>query len=359
MGLVNNYFQSRVEYAVAHGIHFLFGMGGPGFDGGTVSQLVSLISGPLRNAVEAVEDPNEYNTRGISGWPAKLAAYDREVYRAVKASPSLRSVPVIGPPLVGADAPAQLGNERQWMDFGDVHPYMGGTSPSPFYIAPELQQVSAVSANKPVWATEFGFYTDAAGAPAGLMPVSEYVGAVYLLRQYLEDFRNGIQRSYAYELIDDFPDPAGTNVQDHFGLLRNNYTPKPAFYALKDLLSLVGQQAPPKLTPLPYSITSRASDLRQLVLQQTDHTYLLILWRNASIWNTTTRKPIAVPPATITLNLPTATNLTSADPITTNTPNQAPLTITNHQAHTQIGANPLIIKITTNQQATTHDTNTN
>jgi len=214
-GWFNSYFQNAVELAASHGIRFAFEMGKPGYQGGTIGQLVSVLSGPLRNAVEAVEAPNEFDSSGVPDWASQLAAYDRQLYAAVKASPSLRSLPVIGPSLVGDGAPAELGAQQSWLDVGNIHPYTGGLSPSPSYTAAQLQRISVVSAHKPVWATEMGYY-NALNAPQGtLQPVSEAVSAVYLLREFLEDFKSGIARTYAYELIDDNPDPANSDIQLH------------------------------------------------------------------------------------------------------------------------------------------------
>jgi hypothetical protein len=342
----NSYFQNAVELAASHGIRFAFEVGKPGYQGGTIDQLVSVLSGPLRNAVEALEAPNEFDSSGVPDWASQLAAYDRQLYAAVKASPSLRSLPVIGPSLVGDGAPAKLGDQQSSLDFGNIHPYTGGLSPSPAYTAAQLQRISAVSGHKPVWATEVGYY-NALNAPQGpLQPVSEAVGAVYLLREFLEDFKSGIARTYAYELIDDNPDPAGSDIQQHFGLLRNDYTPKPAFIALKNLLSLVGQQAPATLTPLALSTTAGPSDLRTLVLQQADHTYQIVLWRTASMWDVTHRHAVNVPAAGVTLDLPHATSAASADPTTTNTLN--PLTLTAGKIHINLAADPIVIQIKTN-----------
>ena len=63
-GWVNGYFQNAVELAAGHGIRFAFQMGKPGYQGGTIDQLVSVLSGPLRNAVEAVEAPNGFAPPG-------------------------------------------------------------------------------------------------------------------------------------------------------------------------------------------------------------------------------------------------------------------------------------------------------
>ncbi len=347
----NNYFQQAVELAASHGIRFAFQMGQPGYRGGSIDQLVSVLSGPLRNAVEAIEDPNEFDISGVADWASQLTAYDGQVYAAVKANPSLRSLPVIGPSLVGENAPQQLGDQQSWLDIGNIHPYTGGLAPSPAYTAAQLQRISAVSGQKPVWATELGYYTARNAALGPLQPVSEAAAAVYLLREFLEDFDSGIARTYAYELIDDSADPSMSNIQDHFGLLRNDYSPKPAYNALKNLLALVGQQTPPTLTRLELSTISGPSDLRQLVLQQANHTYLVVLWRLASVWNTDTRQPISVPAVPVTLNLPSASRATSADPITTSTP--TPLTLSGGQLHVNLGANPLVLQVTSTAGATT------
>ncbi len=344
-------FASRVELAVSHGMRFAFEMGKPGYQGGSVDQLVSVMSGPLRNSVEAIEDPNEFDSSGLSDWAAPLAAYDRQLYTAVKASPSLHSLPMIGPSLVGESSPQQLGDQQSWLNFGNIHPYTGGLSPTPAYTAAQLQRISAVSGKKSVWATELG-YSNALNAPAGQQPVSEYAGAVYLLREFLENFKAGIERTYAYELIDDEPDPSDSNIQAHYGLLRSDYTPKPAFTALKNLLSLIGEQTPAKLNPLQISITGGPSDLRRLVLQQTDTTHLVVLWRLASVWNITSRRPLNVSVARVTLDVPDAVSAARADPIAAHS--LTPLTLANGQLHINITADPIIIQIKTTPTVRRH-----
>ena len=122
----NQLFESRVQLAVAHGMRFAFEMGKPGYQGGSIAELVSVMSGPLRDAIEAVEDPNEFDSSGVSDWAPALAAYDRQLYAAVKASPQLRSLPVIGPSLVGDGAPGVLGDQQSSLDFGAIHPVYGG-----------------------------------------------------------------------------------------------------------------------------------------------------------------------------------------------------------------------------------------
>ncbi len=248
-----------VDLAAANGMRFDFGMGRPGSEIGTIDQLVAVAGGRLRHAAEALEAPNEFDKYvGGRGWQSRLAAYDQALYRKVKAVPSLRSLPFVGPSFSTVQAARTAGNQRSWMDLGNVHPYTGGRSPDPAHLKAELGRARAVSGSKPVWATEAGFH-NAMNARSGQPAVSERVAAVYLLRTFLEHYRSGISRTYAYELLDEKPERAGRNPEQHFGLMRNDFTPKPAFTALSNLLKVVGPVgASPRLRPLRLGVSGRA-----------------------------------------------------------------------------------------------------
>ena len=144
------------------------------------------------------------------------------------------------------------------------------------------------------------------------------------------------------------PEPGLTNSEDHFGLLRSDYSEKPAFVAIKNLLSIVGYVAPATPTPLPYSLSGdTAGDLQQLVLQRANGSYLVALWRTASIWDHTALTDISVTPEQISVGLPTATSVTTADPITSTT--AAGLPLSQGRVSVPIGADPVILTVTTNQ----------
>jgi hypothetical protein len=340
----NNFFETNVELAVSNGMKFAFQMGEPGYTGGTIPQLITEMSGPLRNSIEALEDPNEFDTSsGLADWQDPLASYDQQLYSAAKANPSLASLPVIGPSLVNQNSPTVLGSESGEMDDGGIHPYTGGNSPTPAYTQAQLQRISAVSGGDPVWATEAG-YSTALGAPAVDQPVNPYVGAVYTLRELLENYSAGIARTYLYELIDDAADASNTTWEDHYGLLNADYSPKPAFTALLNLLALVGQGAPAQLTPVGVTVTSGPSDLRQLVLQQSTGRYLEILWRTSSIWDVTTRAQIALPTANVAIQIPAGDTASSADPVLTG--QLAALGVSQNQISVPLGADPVVVQIT-------------
>jgi hypothetical protein len=105
-------------------------------------------------------------------------------------------------------------------------------------------------------------------------------------RLYLDYFRRGIARTFAYELIDEHPDPQHVNAEASFGLLRNDLSEKPAFVSLKRLIALLRDPGP-AFTPkrLRYAIEGAPSDLRRLLLQKRDGSYYLALWQADSVWD--------------------------------------------------------------------------
>jgi hypothetical protein len=179
-----------------------------------------------------------------------------------------------------------------------------------------------------------------------MRPCSESVQAVYAVRTYLQHFADGIGRTYMYELMEESPDPGLTNSEDHFGLLRSDYSEKPAFVAIKNLLSIVGYGAPVSSSPLQFSLSGDpAGDLQHLVLQRANGSYLVALWRTASIWDHTALKDITVIPEQISVGLPNATAVTTSDPITGTA--AARLALSQGHVSVPVGADPLILAVTT------------
>jgi hypothetical protein len=300
----NERYYGKVELAAAHGKRFDFIMGEPNYAGGSLDQLIALVSGRLRGAVDSLEGPNEYDLfHGGPNWSAELREYQRELYRKVKAEPRLADVPVIGPSVVFGDSKEKLGRLDDSLDAGNIHPYTGGEAPSPSHLSREVAGAGRVSGGKPVLATEAGFH-NALAAQQGQPPVSEEVAASYVLRTYLEHFRAGIDRTYLYELIDEKPDAAMLEPEQHFGLLRNDFSEKPAFTALRRMLHQLGR--PGRVTPRPLAIPLEGDtdDVQQLLLQRSERRYTLVLWQAQSEWDPKLRRPLLVPERQVSLALP-------------------------------------------------------
>jgi hypothetical protein len=344
----NERYYRAAEQAASLGIKFDYVMSGDDF--GTIDQRLAVIAGRLGATAASIEGENKYDlVVGGDGWPARLALLQAALYGAVKWHPSaeIRALPVIGPSF-GTWNGQQLFaayNPRQWMDFGNIHPYAGGESPNPFQVALNVNKASGVSGSKPVFATEAGFHT-ALAMPTGANqpPVSEQAQAVYTLRTVLEHFAMGIRRTFLYELIDEFPDPGNREAEYHFGLLRNDYSPKPAFTALENLLAILSKQAPGTLRPLRVGVAGPTSDVRQLTLQRLDGSYLVFLWRLASVWNRDQRRPLTVNPVRLTVSLPDASRVTLIDPVVSTF--EWPLPMQDRKVQLDLGADPVALHVT-------------
>jgi hypothetical protein len=342
----NARYYEAVDLAAAHGMRFDFGMGEPGNPRGTLDQVVDVVAGRLRYAAEALEGPNEFDHFvGGSRWPTRLRTYGRKLYREVNAHPSLRPLPLLAPSFATLDGPQRYGKQSDWVDVGNVHPYTGGLSPRPELVRAAVARARITAGHKPVWATEAGFH-NALRATQDQPPISESGAAVYLLRTFLEHFKGGINRTYAYELIDEKPDPGLGDPEQHFGLLRQDFTPKPAFKALRNLLTLVGRSDERvRARPLRVHVSSRHHRVRRLVLRKADGTYLVALWRLDSVWDTERRRPLRVAPRGVRVALPGAARVARADPIASGALKRLRLR-RGGQVRIRLGGRPIVLHVT-------------
>jgi hypothetical protein len=303
-------------------------------------------------AVDAVEGPNEPDLFWVNnkktyqgkGFPEGVVNFQRDLYAALKGDPATAKLTVIGPALGktydpggGSPNPLTKGLLTDSVDWGNFHPYPGGNPFSvPFAYGTlakyywfgtfpsanldefpyALNTYSPAFAPKPMCATETGYSTFSDGQ-------SEAVHAKYMPRLFAEYFRLGIRRAYSYEFVDEFADTPGTNREAHFGLLRRDLTPKPAYNALRNLIALLGEPKIKKgfqpgkldfrLDIKPSGAYDKTQFVHHLLLQKSDGDFYLLLWHEISDEDGSAHphRQITPPamPVTVTVNTP----LTMAD----------------------------------------------
>jgi hypothetical protein len=342
----NERYYGAVESVASRGMRFTFVVNPPGVGTGTLDQLLDVAGGRLRNAAEALEAPNEMDKYvGGARWPRALASYERQLHLKAKARPATRSLPILGPSFATLQGPSMVGNLRGLVDVGNIHPYTGGLSPNPAHIKSELKRARITAAGKPVWATEVGFHNAMHSHDASNQaPVSERTAAIYLLRTFFEQFGAGIRRTFAYELIDEKPDPRGRDPEQHFGLLRNDFSRKPAFNALRNLLAVVGRdRRSGRPLPLRIQISRDDRDVRRLVLQKADGSYVVALWRLSSVWDIKRRKALHVASQRITVRLPGAARVSLANPVQSAAEHRIPLR--GRRIQLRLGASPVLLHV--------------
>jgi PASTA domain-containing protein len=305
-------YEALNELAAA-GIRSTLILGDPGDGLAGVDALVDSVAAQLPGAAEAVEGPNEYSTRGGSTWKEDLVAYQERLYEAVKDDPALASLPVIGPSIVHGDQ-AALGDVSAHLDYGNIHSYPEGNGPE-HKMGSIVQVAKLNSGPKPIMATETGYTTALGWTPAGPgenRPISEEGMAVYMPRLFFEYFSRQIVRTFSYELLDEFPNPALDDREDHFGLLRNDLSPKPAFTALRNTIDVL-EDPGPDFAPgaLDYALLGSTANLHRVLLQKRDGTFYLALWRIASVWDPVAKEALAAPSEPVTLQLPAGTEATA------------------------------------------------
>ena len=260
----------------------------------------------LDGAVDDFEGINEPDLQTIPGggpdtWIGVTQAAQKKLWDTVKGDPSLAKVAVLGPSITSLNgALGKIGDLSPWVDDGNGHPYPGGFCPAcgTFYgmsvdtFAPDEAKVFGT---RPMVMTETG-YTNAIGAgPGGNRPVSEKAAAKYLPRLLFEFFNRGIVRTYPYEFLDEKPDPARADIEQNFGLVRNDGSVKPAYVAVARLIALLADPGP-DFTPTPLDLTITApKEVHHTLLQTRDGTYVLVLWNEVNSWDTGWR---AGPPST-------------------------------------------------------------
>ena len=235
--------------------------------------------------IESIEGPNEMDVSGTTNWSAVDRDFNDTLYRAVRQMKDSRNVKLIGPSMAFASHGHEVGDISGRNDYGNLHSYPAGKLPSTIF--PEQTDLAKdLSGSHAVIMTESGYHNalnDHNDQPA----VSETAAAKYIPRLFLENYLHGIPRTYLYELLDEAPDASLKDNQLHWGLIRADGTEKPAFNALKNLISELDDPAEPAhLQPLTWSLSSSRSAIDHILLEKSNGEFELILWQEISSFDT-------------------------------------------------------------------------
>ncbi len=253
-------------------------------------------------SVDSFEGANEWNLSGDPRWAVSLREHQQQVWTAVKGNPATKDVPVLAPALGLRRGYAELGDLSRWADLGNGHLYPGG-QPGSSRLDEQLGLVRSVVGGKPAVFTETGYH-NAMNTRESHVPTPEDVAGVYAPELLLEHFSRGVVRMYNYELLDERADPGQQDREARFGLVRHDFSRKPAYTALQNLLRLVSDPGPAFVPGvLDYALPGAPADLRQVLLQKRDGRSYLALWRDTPVYDRDARRRVAVAAAPLTLTL--------------------------------------------------------
>jgi len=265
-----------------------------------------LVSFPSRvpDSFEGYESPNEYDVGHGPDWPETLNGFLDRFHEAVKSDPATSAYPIIGPSLTQPGSFPKMAASAPFFDYANLHNYMGGRNPGTSgwggggygSIHWNLNLAKQAWPDKPIITTETGYLTNV-NKPQG---IPEEVAGKYLPRLLLEQWQHGIQRTYIYQLLD-FGDQTKSNDVS-FGLLHSDFSPKPAYTAIQNIIRLLGDPGPPFPTKkLEYSLTGDVANVDHVLFEKRDGSFYLALWVEKSSYDVDGKKPIAVPPQNVTV----------------------------------------------------------
>lgn len=246
--------------------------------------------------VAALEGANEWDISDDPAWRANVRRHQHALWELARASG--RSAPVFAPSMTWADNMAELGDLSTVADAGNIHPYPGGRPPEA-RVAQDLRAARRhVVGPKAVVATETGYH-DAVGAGRGHAGVDRAVAAAYVPRLVLHYFDIGIARAYLYELVDQ---DGRDDRESAFGLLDEDFVPKPAYHTLRQLVQVLADPGEPfDAGHLEYRLRRGGADIKHVLLQKRDGTFYLAIWRAVSIWDPVARATRPAPSVDVTI----------------------------------------------------------
>ena len=302
---VSSTFVSNFQQMAAAGIKCTCGFALP--NSLTAAEITSFVQ-QVQNT-EALEAPNECDAGTNCGGGGSTGIANAVAFLPMlKAVSSVTSVPVVGPSFQLQASYASVGNLASSMNFNNLHIYFGGRNPGStgwgegdpegnFYGSFNwwIDQGNLDGPGTPDMVTETGYMAYPSTTQTGTIP--ESVEASYIPRTVLLAFIKGVKRTFVYELLDEWSTTG-------YGLLANDFSQKPAFTALKNLISTL-QDPGAAFTPglLHYSLSGNTNTLQHLLLQKRDGSYWLILWLEQSSYDATNNVATPVTPQSVTLSL--------------------------------------------------------
>ena len=308
------------------------------------------------------EGINEPNNEDIA-WVEETRRMQAQLWEARSARAATSSIPVLGPALArrvgGIDKYGMTNDERTRLDYqqlgdltafctrGNIHVYPDDASPSD-EIDKFMSWASAPYGSRPLSCTEGGYWNHlGAGGTnviknytGGARAVPEDIAALYTPRHVCEHFARG-NELFTYQLMDQV-NSADSDRGAHFGLVRPDYSLKPAFAAMRRFLGLVGDRsgsfATPSFTPtgLRHRVSGQSADYRSLLLQRSTGTHLLLMWRDVKLYdynvNTHTGTYLKVTPNTVTVTLENAAPVKLHQPSTRTGPTSSLASATSFKA---------------------------
>jgi hypothetical protein len=321
-------------------------------------------------ALLSMEGPNEPNNFSITyqgqagggkagNW-LLVAQFQKDLYSAVKSDPELQQYPVFHVSEGGGEtenvglqylkipvgAGTLLPDGTQFADYANPHNYVSGVRVG--YVDNQAWQAADPILNSywdglyaeygRTWKRHFSGYSNAelqtlprvtteTGWEAASVGEERTQGTI-LVNTFLAQFKRGWRYTFVYQLGE------GEGGGGHHGLFHENWTPKLAATYIHNLTSILAAGSPVSIPgKLDYSITDQPDTVHDLLLQQSDDVFQLVVWGEQVTGANNITVSLGKTPATVkvydtTMNIAPIQTFTNA--------NRIPLTISDHATIVEI-----------------------
>ena len=268
------------------------------------------------SSIARLEGPNEAPFATEAQRNA-IVEYQTELYRLVKKESSFDQIPVVCFSTVNLGGLNLFNTLHEICDIGNVHSYPSDRFPLAFVnnTKRRFSNTQAYPFEDKMAITEQA-YGDRHTRFPDTMHRNAEVQAKYEQRMLLLQYAKGIEIIGRSQLADAKPDNEG-NKFSHIGYLNYDGSPKPVYYAVKNLLSLLGEAQwdrehhqwsyPSAFTPdvLDYELQGDTNQIKQLLFQKSDGSFFLVIWQEVSSWDNTKKQEISIPERSLNLKLNT------------------------------------------------------
>lgn len=259
---------------------------------GETVDFAARLNARVPGSVVGVEGFNEINNwpvtyGGAKGEDAARAA-QAALYAEVKARGELKGVPVLY--FTGG---AVTDDVSGMADIVNVHAYSNNALQPRQFIQSALRQYRDAAAHLPRVNTEFGNFTLPARWPRQKpywanqtqLGVDEKTQAKIVLNFFFEGIGLGLVRSYAYELLDQKRDPAGSEPEFHYGLFTFDHQPKASAKALHRLTGFLDRtRSNGSAETVEAELQNPNDSIGEVAIRREDGSLVVALWNRSEFW---------------------------------------------------------------------------
>ena len=239
------------------------------------AQNINAIYANAPDSIEAFEGPNEDN--GDVG--PTLTNFMQLLHDTVRGNPATANTVIYGPTVTTLGAVASIGDLSAYADFGNMHDYYNPLFPeTPAYggfffncgaygtMSFNICLAQLDIPNRPVVSTETGYVSGT---------VSDTAIGRYIPRILFEHLHNNVPRTYLYEFVDEVNSP-------NYGLVKEDFTPKPVYSSLKNLMGLFQDNNFATPGKLALTLSGDTANVQHTTFQKSDGTWLVAIWLGVS-----------------------------------------------------------------------------